>query len=605
MAKHSRPSRVTPAQRILLTLAAVLAVVLVGWGGYRLLSGGDDPEPVADQSAEEPSADPTGDGADDPTGTDAEQEGADDGAATSVAGDGASQAQAAGEATCAEAVVWAAPAIVTAVEQAAERAEDDCLGFVVEGRGSAAAQSALREGEEPDVWIPDSAAWPQLMSDAGVDLEVGDTVASSPVVLAGAPQVLAGLADLGMGADSSWPEVLGQLQQLATSGEEPPAQLRLGDPRTDPATMALLGAASDQLGDWTEPGSDGRTLMVVLAQNALQGDPLAALSSDPTTLVPATEQQLARAAEQGTELMGMAPGGSAGVVRMPLVRLAGAEAEAADAVQALTEELTSDQGGEDLLALGLRPGADGPAPGVAGVPETLTTDAPDPDAAQLGELAQAWTVIAPQSRILALIDISGSMREMVGADTTRIDLTRQAAQTALTVIPDQTGIGLWYFSTSLDGADIDYLEAIPLRALDEEAADGVTQREALLAETQRLTPQLLVGDTGLNDALWAAYQQMQNDATPDAISSVLLLTDGINDDTTGGLEDDEVVQLLAQARESGEHPVTVVLIGMGPEADEAALARLAEAAGGESMVLRDPSELPQVFVDVVARRAGG
>ena len=49
--------------------------------------------------------------------------------------------------------------------------------------------------------------------------------------------------------------------------------------------------------------------------------------------------------------------------------------------------------------------------------------------------------------------------------------------------------------------------------------------------------------------------------------------------------------------------MTVVLIGVGPDVDADALDRLATAAGGESLVLTDPRELPQVFVDVVARRA--
>ena len=60
---------------------------------------------------------------------------------------------------------------------------------------------------------------------------------------------------------------------------------------------------------------------------------------------------------------------------------------------------------------------------------------------------------------------------------------------------------------------------------------------------------------------------------------------------------------IEQAREEGDRQVTVVLIGVGPDVDADALDRLATAAGGESLVLTDPRELPQVFVDVVARRA--
>src|SRR5699024_4984966 len=126
-----------------------------------------------------------------------------------------------------------------------------------------------------------------------------------------------------------------------------------------------------------------------------------------------------------------------------------------------------------------------------------------------------------------------------------------------------------------------------------------------LPATQRPTVGWLTGDTRLTDSSRAAHPHLQAAGDASSISSRLLLTDGINDDSTDGLSDDEVVDLLTEAREAGDRPVTVVLIGMGPDVDEEALDRLASAAGGESFVLRDPRELPQVFVDVVARRAAG
>lgn len=499
--------------------------------------------------------------------------------------------------------VWAAPALLPAVDAAATRAGDDCLEYAVVARGSGAAQSELRAGTAPDVWVPDSLAWPALVAEEGVQLEVGPTLASSPVLLTGVPEAVEGLAGLGIDEGSTWADLLGQYQQLAAAGPDAPVALRVGDPRVDPASMALLASTSAQLGGWTSGEGPGRRLLVTLAQTAVQGDPLSAVRADPRSLVPATEQQIGTAVEQGAPLQGLALAGGSGVVRMPFVRL-GDPGELADAVDALERELTGDQAAQDLAELHLRAGADGPAPGVRGVPEDLTTDQAEADPQETLALARTWTVVAPQSRILALIDVSGSMAADAGDGQTRIDLTRAATQTALSVIPQQTAIGLWWFATSLDG-DTDHVEAVPMRALNQEVRSGVTQQEALLAETEDLTVDSLRGDTGLNDSLWAAYQHMQAEGDASSISSVLLLTDGINDDSTGGLSDDEVVELLTQARESGDRPVTVVLIGMGPDVDEEALARLASAAGGESFVLSDPRELPQVFVDVVARRAAG
>lgn len=567
MAKHSSPTSVNwvPA-----AVAAVVVLLLVvgGIGAVQLLDRGAGGTPEAGDGAA--TASPSDDG----DGTDAADEPADDGAGT---------AQAGGEVDCTPVSVWSAPELLPAVEAAAERVSDDCFSFAVVSREAATAQAALRSGEEPDVWVAGSAAWPQLMAADDVDLEVGEVVATSPVVLAATPEALEALGGLGLSEGAGFEELSAVYREAAASGDAP-VTLRVGDPRADAASMALLSAGGAGSDGWAEAGSAARGTLVLLAQTAVQGDPLSAIASDPTTVVPATAQQVA-AADEDLGLRALPLGDGTSVVRMPFVRVG--DTGSPQAAEALEQALTSQDAAADLEELGLEPGDAGGAA---------------PDAEVTTALASTWTVVAPQSRILTLIDISGSMEAVVGGDTTRIDLTREAAQTALSVVPGQTAIGLWYFATALDG-DEDFVDVVPLRPLNEEVRSGVTQKDLLLAETSKLDVDRLEGDTGLHDSLWAAYTYMQERHSPEAISSVLLLTDGINDDSTGGLSERQVVERLTEARESGDAPVTVVLIGVGPEVDAEALDRLATAAGGESMVLRDPRELPQVFVDVVASRA--
>ncbi|MGO0575593.1 substrate-binding domain-containing protein [Ornithinimicrobium panacihumi] len=591
MAKHSAPAQVSWGQKIGLALLALLLIAGAA-GVYQLLTrgGGDDV------------ADGTGDGTDqasvgqtDGAGDEAAATGNGD-SASATGSDSADSTGAAGidPADCGAVTVWVAPALASTAQAAAQRATDDCFTYDLVTRESAAAQSALRGGDQPDVWLADSTAWPQLLAECDVQLEVGEVIASSPVLLAGREGLVDKLGELGVGADTDWAGLMAAYQEVGGARPDAQVQLRVGDPRVDPASMAMLSTVGAQLAA-AEPGSSASNLMVSLAQTAVQGDPLSATGA--TTLVPATEQQLGAAGED--DLRGVPLKGGIGVVEMPFVRVG--DGASAPALDALEEALTSDEAAQDLADAWLRKGTDGEAPAVPGVPEGVTAEARGSDPAVATALAARWAVIGPQSRILTLIDISGSMDAPVG-DSTRVDLTRAAAQTALSVLPEQTAIGLWYFATELDG-DKDWEEQVPLRALNAEVRSGVTQKDVLLAETEKLTVDALTGDTGLHDALWAAYQEMSAEASPDSIASIVLLTDGINDDPPGGLSEKQVIERLEKARAEAEHEVTVVLIGMGDEPDEDALERLAKAAGGQSLVLRDPTQLPQVFVDVVARRA--
>src|SRR5690606_32882798 len=126
--------------------------------------------------------------------------------------------------------VWAAPEIVAAVESAAERATTDCFVFEVDERETVRAASALRDGETPDVWVPGSTAWAQLATEDGVDLEVGEPVASSPVLLVTAPETVPVLESAGITAESSFAELTATYRELAAAGD-PPLVLRMGDPR--------------------------------------------------------------------------------------------------------------------------------------------------------------------------------------------------------------------------------------------------------------------------------------------------------------------------------------------------------------------------------------
>ena len=146
----------------------------------------------------------------------------------------------------------------------------------------------------------------------------------------------------------------------------------------------------------------------------------------------------------------------------------------------------------------------------------------------------------------------------------------------------------------------DWEPTVPVRALNEEV-DGRTQREVLAEHVNQLET-YISGDTGLYDTALAAYLDMQSNYDPAHVNSVVIVTDGINDDPGGGLTLD---QLLAQLAENADpmRPVRIITIGIGPDTDPAALEAIAQATGGTSYVAVDPGDIELVFFRALLARA--
>lgn len=141
-----------------------------------------------------------------------------------------------------------------------------------------------------------------------------------------------------------------------------------------------------------------------------------------------------------------------------------------------------------------------------------------------------------------------------------------------------------------------------MRPLDQQV-DGQTQRDLLARTSAGLDEEVTTGDTGLHDTILAAYQHMQEHWQDGYVSSIVLLTDGVNDDTTGGLSETELIRALTDSADP-DRPVRLILIGMGPEVGSAALDRVASAVGGASFVAEDPRDIGAVFVQAFAARQG-
>ena len=99
-------------------------------------------------------------------------------------------------------------------------------------------------------------------------------------------------------------------------------------------------------------------------------------------------------------------------------------------------------------------------------------------------------------------------------------------------------------------------------------------RSELSATTTKLGPKK-GGGTGLYDTVLAAYREVQRDYVPGRINSVILFTDGKNENKDGISR----AQLLSELKRLADpkRPVRLVIIGIGNEVDRQELEAITTA----------------------------
>lgn len=471
--------------------------------------------------------------------------------------------------------VAAAPEIADAVRAIVTDA--GCEQMVVTALPPAQVSQQVRAGkDEPDVWIPDSSSWVARAA-AGAPATPRPLLAS----LASSPVVLASAAGA---APATWSAA------LADPG------LVMGDPLTSvAAAVPLLGAATD-----AADAEEAAALAVPLAQGQADADAVAPPEAERLAELAAAGRGLTAVSEQlvlrqDAGVTMAAPSSGTLLLDYPVL-LTTSEERRADIEPATTRlvELLEAPAAQDVLrAAGFR-GPDG-APLERGVGAiTPLKVAPEQVTATLTD----WARLAMPTRALAVIDVSGSMDFDAGGST-RMELTTAATRSGLDLFPDAAAIGLWAFSEKLDG-EVDHRPLVPIRRLGAAPA-GQSQRAALARSLDAL-PDLTGGGTGLYDTTLAAYRAVLEDHDPRAMNSVLLFTDGANDDPGSiGLHD-----LLAELRALADpaRPVRIIAIGVSADADAKALRTIARATGGEAYVAEQPEDMATVFRQALAARPG-
>ncbi|HYN96202.1 MAG TPA: VWA domain-containing protein, partial [Pilimelia sp.] len=175
---------------------------------------------------------------------------------------------------------------------------------------------------------------------------------------------------------------------------------------------------------------------------------------------------------------------------------------------------------------------------------------------------------------------------------TRSQVTSEACRRGLGLFDDSWAVGLWAFSTELVGAR-DWRELVPVGPL-------ATQRGRLLASLGQLGPKRN-GGTGLYDTLLAAYRTVQTGWDPGRINSLVMFTDGENDDNDGI----SLPVLLGQLDrlKDPRRPIQVVIIGIGPSVGFQPLQQITRVTGGGVFVTEDPARIGEIFLKALALRS--
>jgi Mg-chelatase subunit ChlD len=489
-----------------------------------------------------------------------------------------------------------APVMEDLVKEAVKdvNADEPCIDIVVTPGTVKDVVALLSDpnAELPEIWIPDSPTWKGQLTAAGwTGTPIADVLAQTPVGLIGGPAAK---------APASWAGVLdGGALAMADPSAEGASALALLAPY---AEMKKTGETAESIEKKTVPVAQTYGERAV-AGSANETD-LSTISASSTQLVPATEKAYLLARRSNDQLNLVAPRTGVPMLQYPLIDvnrgnkdiLASGGDLSARVGRALTRWFTSSAGTEAIAAAELR-GPDGaPLPNDIGLGDAQVLDTVPQKTTD--DTLRQWRVLSVPSSILAVVDLSGSMKTAIG-DTTRIQLAVTASQVALDAFPAQARIGIWGFSKNRGADGTSWAEYATLDRLDAPAGDAGTHGDVVRSEAAKL-PGRVRGGTGVMDTTLAAYKYAQEHWDPAWFNSVVIMTDGASDDSSS-LSLESLVNQLKSLRDPAK-PVKVIIIGISQDADTGELDQIAAATGGQNYLVDNPNEILGVLASALLNR---
>jgi Ca-activated chloride channel homolog len=235
-----------------------------------------------------------------------------------------------------------------------------------------------------------------------------------------------------------------------------------------------------------------------------------------------------------------------------------------------------------------KPGAPLSAP-ESGLDPRATLSVIDPPApAVLDQVSKSWAKLRKRARVLLVMDVSGSMNGAVpGNGGTKLDLAKQAARGAVGKLAPDDELGLWTFSTPVQGRDTPWLQLVPTAPVKQVLPTFRSKVDGLVAE----------GGTALYATTRAAVRQVQQDFDRTKINAVVLLTDGKNEYP----QDNDLTRLVSElGGEETDTSVRVFPIAYGDKADLTVLQQIGRASRATAYDATDPASIDKVLTAVLS-----
>jgi Ca-activated chloride channel family protein len=478
-------------------------------------------------------------------------------------------------------------------------------------------------GTPPDVWVPDSSAWVRkasfLSKAERVMPDLQPSLARTPTVIA-MPKPLADAADM-TAKPLKWQQIIEKLNvkggwKAYGHSDWGPFKVGLSDPQDSTPGLLALMAISDTNDDGEVTPEEQANLLnlkkVVTLKTTSTTDifnglhSADALGTDKVgnyiSAFPALEQDVLtyNLAHPNVPLVAVYPEDGTAEADFPylILNASWATAQRQDVATAFLRFARGPEGKSAFMAAGFRDGnrVPGPALTPANGLETKITALPRaillPDS--VTHASASWTAITRPTNVLLVFDTSGSTGDAVPGTggKTRLDLTKAAALSSLSLFDGSAQVGVWAFSTVTQGKD--YRSLVPIAALGEASGDGATHLDQVTAAINGLHS---AGNTGLYNTTWAACQEVAGKYVPDATNLVVLLTDGADDNNVvGGLTLSDLASKLKSKCGQGSTRVKIITIGLGVKADSAVLRRISDSTKASTYSSPTSFDINQVLL---------